>query len=462
MRIRSLSVICLIMLAWPAIAAADVRVVVGEFKGPNGKQVRAAVIDVLEEHDVELVPPKKAAATARSSGAELDTESGRVRVAKKLHLRAFIEGHTRPVKRRLQVTVTVFGGGDGMQASEFTTAAAKASVVRDVRAKLWSAISLALSGEAPAPLEPEPAAAARPERSERPGRPAAPVKSPPVRSASADDELPPGVVARSTAADDESESDLAEHAEQEEASENRPSALDLGVGARLGSRAFGYKDSLPGLRPYTLSLGPSIALRARWYPAAHFTAGALAHIGLDLRGEFLVGVSSKNSDGREFSTSSHTIGVGLRVRIPLDKLELGAVGGFGQHSFGFSEASGKIDPDLPDVTYNFVRAGLDARWQFFGPLALQLAAAYLVGLSQGEIAERAWFPHTTGNGFEAEIGLAYPVSRLIALELSFALQRYFLSLNPDPKDPGVVGTGRVAGGALDQYLSTRLGIVFRP
>jgi hypothetical protein len=450
MRTRSIGVLCWLALACPALASAQTRVVVGDFKGPSGKQVRAAVEDVLEDHGIELVSPKKAAATARSSGAELDTESGRVRVARKLRLRAFVEGRTQVSKRRIRVTVLVFNGADGMQASEYTTAAPKSGLVRDVRAGLWSAIDTALAGEAPpAEISEKPVA-------ERPARTAAPAKSVPVP---ATDEETPGIASRDA---EDQEPGLAEHADQEESNGERPSPLDLGIGARLGTRAFGYNDSLPGLRGYSLGFSPSVALRARWYPAAHFVAGALAHIGLDLRGEFLVGVSSKNSAGQKFSTSSHAFGIGLRARLPLDKLELGGVAGFGQHAFGFANANGKIDPDIPDVTYNFVRIGLDARWQFVGPLTLQLAAAYLLGLSQGEIAERAWFPHSTGNGFEAEIGLAYPVSRMIALELSFALQRYFLSLNPEPKDPGVVGTGRVAGGALDQYLSTRLGVVIRP
>jgi hypothetical protein len=231
----------------------------------------------------------------------------------------------------------------------------------------------------------------------------------------------------------------------------------------LSRRSFGYNEALPGLRGYTLQLGPSAALHAHWYPAAHVTDGALAHLGLDLRGEFLIGVSSKNKDGQEFSNSSHTFGIGVRARVPFGKVELGALAGFGQHTFGFAEASGKIDPDVPDVTYNFVRAGLDARVPFMGEFSLQLAAAYLIGLSQGEIAERAWFPHTSGNGFEAQIGVLYAISRVIGLELSIALQRYFLSLNPEPKDPGVLGsTHRVAGGALDQYLSTQFGVVIRP
>jgi hypothetical protein len=459
MHARTIRVLGCLVLAWPALASADARVVVGNFKGPNAKQVRSAVVDVLEEHGVELVPPQKAKAIARSSGAELGTESGRVRVAKKLHLQAFIEGGAHTAKRHLRVTVTVFAGADGQQASQFTSATSKAALARDIKARLWAAIGGAIDAVEPTA---EIAEAAEPERPARPNAPApSPAKATPVAPAARDDETPPGVVAQPQVAPAEAqESTLAEYAELGEQSADLPSPLDLGIGARLGTRAFGYNESLPGLRGYSLGFSPSLALRAHWYPAAHFDDGVLANVGLDVRGELLVGVSSKNSAGQKFATNSHAFGLGLRARVPLGRVELGAVAGFGQHAFGLA-ANGKIDPDIPDVTYNFVRLGVDGRWQFARPLALQLGVAYLAGLSQGEIAGRAWFPHTKGNGFEAEVGLAIPISRMLAFELAFAMQRYFLSLNPEPKDPGVVGTGRVAGGALDQYWSTRLGIVLR-
>ena len=445
----------------PGVAFADARAVVRDFKGPSAKQVRSAVVDVLEDNGVELVPPRKASKVARSSGADLDTESGRVRVARKLRVQAFIEGRTRAHKRRIQVKITVYGGSDGMQASDFTATASKAAVVRDVKAKLWSAISSALNASEPVEevaSAPEPA---KPSRSApAPSRPAPVARADHADLEDIDEETPPGIAGKHRD-DAERESSLAEQADQGESDEQRPSALDFSIGARFGTRSFGYNESLPGLRGYSLGFSPSAALRAHWYPAAHFGDGVLAHLGLDVRADFLIGVSSKNSEGETFSNSSHAFGVGLRARVPLGKVELGAVGGFGQHTFGFASESGKVDPDIPDVSYNFVRLGLDGKWQFAGPLTLQLGAAYLLGLSQGEIADRAWFPHTKGNGVEAELGLAIPTSRLLAFELMFGMQRYFLSLNPDPKDPGVVGTKRVAGGALDQYWSTRLGIVFR-
>ena len=43
--------------------------------------VRMLVVEILEDQGIVLVPPKKAKLTAKKSGADLSSESGRVRVA---------------------------------------------------------------------------------------------------------------------------------------------------------------------------------------------------------------------------------------------------------------------------------------------------------------------------------------------------------------------------------------------
>jgi hypothetical protein len=283
-----------------------------------------------------------------------------------------------------------------------------------------------------------------------------------------DDELPPGVAPRREAQQariDESENEalaMETQTEQEEGPSALPSAIDLSVGARIGTRSFGYNDSLPGLRGYSLLPSPSIALMGHWYPAAHFGAGALSHLGLEVRADMLVGVSSENENKQKFSTNSHSLGFALRGRIPLDKLELGVLGGWGQHAFSVAD-SGAMDPDIPDINYSFLRLGADGRYQVNNTIAVQLRAAFLYGMSLGEISSPAWFPHATGNGIEAEASFQLGVSKLLAFELALGMQRYFMSLNPSEDDPGVnSSTLRVAGGALDKYFSSRLGLIIRP
>jgi hypothetical protein len=463
------------VLAWPAFAFAEPAVVVEDFKGPSGKKVRSVVVEILEDQSIVLVPPKKAKLMAKKSGAELDSESGRVRVAKKLGVSAFISGTTKVVKKKTEIDIRVYRGSDGMEAAQFKIAVAKWSINKELNKKLWAAIGPALGGESEEPAAvdvPPPAAepirqppvAAAPQRP-APSKPAPP---PPAQrwqepEPEPDDELPPGIAAQ--AHDDEGQSEalaMETHADSEETSLARPSALDVTVGARIGTRSFGYNDSLPGLRGYSLLPSPSLALLGHWYPAAHFGAGALAHIGLDVRAEMLVGVSSENDQKQKFSTSSHALGFGLRARIPLDNVELGVVGGWGQHAFNVPD-NGDIDPDIPDISYSFLRIGADGRYQFNQAIAVQVRAAFLYGLSLGEISSPAWFPHASGNGFEAEASFQLGVSKLLAFELALGMQRYFMSLNPEADDPGVVsGTARVAGGALDKYFSSRLGLIIRP
>jgi hypothetical protein len=453
MRTRLIGLIAGLAVLSPSLVSAQTRVVVLEFKGPNAKQVQGAVESVLEDHDIELVPAKRATTTAHRSGADLDSESGRVRVAKKLKLRAFIEGRTKTVKKKIQLELVVLGGSDGMPAGEFKTAQAKAALNKDVQAHLWAAIGDALSGNAPAAgVGPENEFVEETAPAAKPGKHAAVVAAPVAKE--------PAPERAEAGAQTNDEETAPEHAEPEEpGSDQRPSPLDINLGVRFGTRSFGYNDALPGLRNYDLGLSPSLGLRAHWYPAAHFTDGALANIGLDLRGEFMVGVTSKNTTGQKFSTSSHAFGLGVRGRLPLNKLELGLVAGWGQHAFSLANAD-KVDPGVPDVNYNFIRAGVDGHYQLLPWFGVEAKFSYLIGLSLGELGEKAWFPHGTGDAVEAEIGLQAGSRRLLG-EVSFSWQRYFMSLNPDPSDSSVVVDGRVAGGALDVYLSFRLGIIYR-
>jgi hypothetical protein len=472
MQLRALgSWALLVLLATPAWAFAEPRVVVSDFKGANGKWVRKAIVDVLEDHSVELIPPKKASATAKSSGAELDTESGRVRVAKRLDLEAFVDGTTiTGLKKKIIITIKVYSGHDGMQAAEFKSAQVKATTLKEIKAKFWNVIAPVLKdhggGETAAgleevatpsavPVKPLPPVAAAPQRRFAP---------PPPRAApqpEQDRELPPGIVAQEHDTENEEALALEEHPDQEEPSTNRPQALDLSIGARIGSRNFGYKDSLPGLRSYSLGPSPNLAFEGRWYPGAYFSEGALANIGLDLRAELMVGVSSENSSGQKFDTSSHAFGLGVRGRLPLGALELGALVGFGQHQFGLSDA-GTVQPGVPDIAHNFIRAGLEGRYRVIAPLTVQLRAAYLFGLGLGELTDKSWFPHASGDGVEAELAFRFSLTRAFGVELAVGVQRYFMSLNPEPTDSSVKDLLRVAGGALDSYYSSRFGVIIQP
>jgi hypothetical protein len=434
-------------------AQAQTRVVVNEFDGSGGSQVRGAVVDLLEDHAVEVVSPKVANAQARKSGAELDTESGRVRVGKKLHLTAFLDGRVEHGKHgAMRVRLTVYGARDGMVAGEMNLSAPKKQLKSELQATFWQQLGAALQGKTTATPVEEPEPEALLDQPQQPQK-----KKPAQVAAAASAQQPEAEVVA-----DAEEAPPGEGTEEPSAPSQASAlaALDLRLGARFGSRNFEYNDPMPGLRKYGMSVSPNLALRARWYPVAHFNDGVLANIGLDLRGELLIGVSSKNRAGQKFSTSSHTLGVGLRGRLPLSAFELGALVGYGYHAFSL-EGTSKADPDVPNTGYGFMRFGADAKWRFYDPLYVQLEAAYLLALSHGEIADKTWFPHTTGDGLEAELAVGWSVSRAFGFEASFGLLRYWMSFDPQPRDPGVREDGRVAGGAIDQYLFGRVSMVLQ-
>jgi len=442
------------LVLWCALsgaARAQTRVVVFDFEGSReASQIRSKIIDILEDNAVEVVSTKVALAQARRSGAELDSESGRVRVGKKLRLTAFIEGRLDRGKRgAMKVNITVYTARDGLNAGQMSLSAPKKQLLSEVHATFWDQLGPAIRGET-APVnepEPEPIAAAPPVQQQRPVR-----QQPAARGQASEDgeESTEPVEGEEVAADEPEES-------QRTAAAN---ALDINLGARFGTRNFAYNDPLPGLRKYGMSLSPNLRLAVRWYPVAHFDDGALSNIGLDLRGEVLVGVTSKNRAGQKFETSAHSFGVGLRGRIPFRTFEVGAVVGYGVHAFSL-ESTSKASPDVPNATYGFMRAGLDARYQFYEPLYLSVQAAYLLGLSHGQIEDQSWFPHTSGDGVEFEFALGGAISKLLAIEAAFSIQRYFMSFDPLPNDRSVRDDGRVAGGAVDQYLSGRIAMVIR-
>jgi hypothetical protein len=451
---------------WCAVsgaARAQTRVVVFDFEGPrDAVQIRKAVVDVLEDNAVEVVSTKTALAQARRSGAELDTESGRVRVGKKLRLTAFVEGRVEHGKRgAVRVNLAVYGARDGLVAGQMSVSAPKRKVAGELRATLWDQLGDAVRGETEsAKAEPEPLAVEEP-----PTPPQRPVRQQPVKRQPVQREEEEEEVAQAEPPEDEEEEAPGEEKESQPSAAGKVNALDINLGARFGTRDFVYNDPLPGLRKYGMSLSPNLRLAVRWYPGAHFDDGALSNIGLDLRGEMLVGVTSKNRAGQKFDTSAYNFGFGVRGRLPLRRLELGAVLGYGIHSFSLSGTS-KADPDVPDAGYGFIRTGLDARWSFSDPQELPgiyvaAQAAYLFALSHGEIEDKSWFPHTSGDGIEAEFAIGIAISQVVAVETAFAVQRYFMTFDPKPNDSSVRDEGRVAGGAVDQYLSGRVAMVIR-
>ena len=433
--------------AWCAAASdahAQQRVVVREFAGPGGKALRQSVVKAIaRDGSAQVVAVDEVTAKAASVGADLSTDAGRGIVAGEMGLSAFVDGEVEKKGARSTLHVRVYDGASGGLAGESRFAGRMPALGKRVVADLWGELGATIEGtSAPEPKAPpreEPAAALAP-------------------AASEDEEQP------ERAQDDEEDEDEP----QDGADAKRPTFLGLRLAFGGTTRDFSYKDALPGLRGYCLGpqcdafgLGPVLMLDAQWYPGAHFTDGFASNLGLDLRGLMMFGISSKQrTGGQEFTTNHRALGVGVRLRVPLGDHELHFVVGYGNLVFGL-DASGGASPEVPDVSYGFLRLGAGGRLVVADPVSLSFAAAYLLALAYGEIAEPQWFPHTGGGGLEGELLVGIALADWIDLNAGGSFTRFFLSHDPEPADASVTALGRVAGGAVDQYVGARVGVALR-
>lgn len=232
---------------------------------------------------------------------------------------------------------------------------------------------------------------------------------------------------------------------------NTPIAVTLGL--NYFTRSLRYKDDLFGeLRPYTLGGAPAPVVDLVLYPAGFVMDGVPAHLGLAVHVEYALALKSKDSMDREFPTSELEFEAALRGRIPFGGHEVALSAGFGSHSFSIDNASDNTDPDVPGVSYSFLRIGLEARFAIIDALNVTILGAYRPVLGSGEISEDAWFKNSSAGAADAGVRVAYAVVPSFDVIIGGNMRRYFYTLNPEPGDP------RIAGGALDQYFSGMIAI----
>jgi ribosomal protein L12E/L44/L45/RPP1/RPP2 len=362
----------------------------------------------------------------------------RVDVGRELGVAAWIEGQVKKSRRGLDVTLVVIHGGTGETMTVMSYEAKKPRALANlVQDSVWADLgTLIMTAQPPVPaFGPEPVAAARQQAAQQPAQNADEAQE-----------------------DEEEESEPEDEDEPSEGDDSdRPSPLDVGISMVGLSRSLEYNDALSPLSTYHLDLGPSILLQARWYPAAHFDSGALANIGLDLRGRLMFAVDSGLEDA-SYPTSSRALGIGLRGRLPLDEHELAAVFGYGSQTFEIDPtktAMGEIPSGIPGTSYSMLRLGVEARLAF-GAVHVGGAMAFLPVLSTGELED--WFPQASASGLEGELSIGYALSPAFELGASFGIQRIALSMNPTLADAQM---GRaIAGGAIDEMLYGTLGARF--
>lgn len=238
------------------------------------------------------------------------------------------------------------------------------------------------------------------------------------------------------------------------ATEPKPTALELELGGGALSRHFDYTDDIfLSLRNYELDAAPLIFLGARWYPLAHDgDGGDLANVGVVARYAQAFPPTALTRDGRRFDSAANEFFLGLRGRAPIEAHELGLTAGYGRQRF---EISGdEAAPLLPDVAYEYLRIAAEAELRF-GEFRLGAELGKRFVLATGELETPAWFPHVSPDAIDARAFVGHSLLENLDLYAGAAIVRYFFAMNPQPDD------ARVAGGAVDQYLSGWVALVWR-
>jgi hypothetical protein len=233
--------------------------------------------------------------------------------------------------------------------------------------------------------------------------------------------------------------------------------LDASIGAASLLRLLDYSDDLFGaLREYRLPLSALGALRVEAWPAAR-EGGALSHFGLSASAEQSFLLKSGRQGGPSFSTNAQRITFGLVGRLPVQRAEVTLGAAYGWQDFSISGEGDPARPDIPNVTYRFLRAGAGLRLELKPRVALLASAAYLHVLDSGQIATSDYFPRLTVAGVEAGVGAAWQFSSPWEVRVGVDYRRYFFNMHPEP------GDRLIAGGALDNYVvaTAALGVRLR-
>ena len=288
------------------------------------------------------------------------------------------------------------------------------------------------------------------------------VLGPPLEQLAPPEKAPEEAVVEPTTADKEG----ADEADSDETSDFKAHDIAtalfvVGVNYELGARRFDYSDPLEGstnLRPYTVFGAPMVMVTGEIYPAATTGIRVLKDVGVTVMFAHAFGLQSAPEGGEPIGTSYDRFGIGLRARLRLGgegAPVVGLSGGFGILNFEYDDPEDQtLVGALPDVSYKYMRVGVDGRAPLGSVFNLFAGFDYLGPLEAGEVYERFTAPSVGGIG--ARFGMAFTLDAGFEIRLMGEYTRMFYAFEPvaQPRD------AYVAGGALDQYLGISAGVAY--
>lgn len=205
---------------------------------------------------------------------------------------------------------------------------------------------------------------------------------------------------------------------------------------------------------YELPIGPAAGFGLEYYPGAHFTNDAIAHLGLQVGFHHSFAVESAGPGGINYPTTEMSWLVGLRYRVPLGgRASFGAEVAGGQQVFRVERGSLDNDAPLgvPYTEHSFLRAGLGFRSDL-GDVGLGFRAAYLPVFHMGAIADE--LGGGFGHGVEAGVQLLVPIDFGFSFLAELESRVFLLDFDGDPSSPSA------APMAIDRYIGLNAGVEF--
>lgn len=381
------------------------RLAIGSFRGPQAARIQDAVQGALLGRYF-LVSGAQVAAAARKSGVTLGTDSGFGAVGRTLNVDAFVNA-TVFRQKNWRVQMVVRRGDTGAAMGRFE----------------WSDRSLDLLASALARVTPKKLHAllsTTPDVFETEARDAPSVKR---------------------AADDEP------------ASADAPSFLEMTAGGRVFTRTLSYTDNVSQLPGYRLGRASAVSMDLALYPVTAFNPRLRS--GLALTGSVSyalgVGTSVQGVEGSSAHTEVYGYEGGVGYRIALGVVELSPHGAYFIDNF----ATGGTDSST-DVRYRVAKVGTGFRLALGSRASVNASGDYLHVLSAGPMTSEARFGRATVRGVDVGLGASFAFANSVEVHLSLGLRRYGFAMHSRPGDALVVG------GAIDEYLSMGLGLTYRP
>jgi hypothetical protein len=432
-------------------SAKKKNIALGAFTGNKTKEIRGWVHDALESEftvtDAEDFKPKNNAA-------------GYEKMATDLGVDAVIVGKVE--KQKLTLTIR---GSDGEIIKDLVVKAPRGPrLKRAIEGGVPPAVGKSLSAEAE-----EEEAEEEEEKEEAPPPP--PKKKPEPKEEKPEE---PAEEEGETGDAEPTETEEEKPAEEEESQGGAAPKGDVGVpfvagvGVRFMNRKLSFNDTLTELNPsrplayeayimrdYELRLDPVVYLHLQLYPGVILGGkGFITNIGIV--GGFEQGIPiTSNYAGqlpnvpKELTNNTQEWFVGSRLRFPGESSEIGVTGTYGKHSF-ILEGDEKF-PIVPDTAYSYIRLGGDV-WFSLGKFFVGAEVGLRAVLGTGEL-ESFWFENAAGNGIDVGLRMGFELTRTFSLVAGADMVRYGFDFNPIDKATAT----RVAGGAIDQYLSGFVG-----